>query len=161
MEEPLRHYLHDYRWDGRSEKSMEKWLPHLLETSPFIEPAKFPNLKRRSIFKLHRPLNPARTLTLCLLLVLGAMFVLQSLRLFVPSLLCLRSVSAALQIVPGAAWTDVSPRIQWYTIIHVSKWSPRASQESTYKPTAQASSKLKTPTTWSAKTNSMALSFKT
>jgi Glycosyl hydrolases family 43 len=106
--EPLQHHLHDHKSDGRSEKSMEN--SHLLETSPFIKTVKSANLEGQGRPRPNRrPSNPTRTLIFCFLIALLAMVVLRRLTCIVLSLLCLHSVSAALQIVPGAAWTDVGP----------------------------------------------------
>lgn len=107
--EPLRHHLRDHIWDGRLEKSMGN--SHLLETSPIIETTiKSSKLEsqRRPSFDRRRSLNPRRALVFYILLALLAMVVLRKLKYLVPSLLCLHSGSAALHIVPGAAWTDVS-----------------------------------------------------
>jgi hypothetical protein len=99
------------QFDIRLEKprnSMEEHHHLLPETLIWSETGDPPNLKSRRILIHYLSLDRRFALIFCLSLTLGAMIILCSFRYLFPSLLVLQLASAAWQVVPGAAWTDVS-----------------------------------------------------
>lgn len=108
--------LRHHQRDGISRIYIKKSMEHLLDTSFLVETAESPDLHKRFTFSPRRSLRLSKTLTFNLFLALLAMIVLRGLKILLHLLWSLDSAFAALQIVPGAAWTDV--RICPFTMYH-------------------------------------------